>query len=242
VTSAVGVPVLMLSPLAAQVAGVRPPNLARDRGVPWGALLHTTGRGVVAQAKAEHRTPLEVAVEVYIASQNGSNGYFWGGPHYVIDHDGKSHQLAPENALTAHAGSANRPAYLSGHWEAKCSGAAITQWRRRWPNYRHPYALFPSTSPNHDYVGIEMIPCGPGFGTPMRPGLLFTAAQHDGAAELVREMGARHGWPAGWHKTSRLLGHEDVDLLERMDGLGGWDPGWLRADPYFDFDYVRARV
>jgi hypothetical protein len=87
-----------------------------------------------------------------------------------------------------------------------------------------------------------MIPCGSGFGQPMRPGLLFTAAQHDGAAELVREMGARHGWPSGWQKTSRLLGHEDVDLLERMDALGGWDPGFLRAAPYFDFDYVRARV
>ena len=241
-TAALGVPMLGWSPLAVPAPNMRDPQTALDRGLAWGALLHTTGRGVVAQAAKEKRTPLDVALEVYRASQNGSNGYFWGGPHYVIDHDGKRYQLAPEHALTAHAGGPNRPAYLSGHWEAKCSGATLAAWRAKWPGRRHPYSLFPSESPNHDYVGIEMIPIGYGFGSPMRPELLFTQQQHDSAAELVRDIGARSGWPAGWHRTSRLVGHEDVDILERMDSHGGWDPGYLRAQPYFDFEYVRARV
>lgn len=231
------------SPIAVQETdGVRDPKLAADRGDPWGLLAHTTGRGVVAQAKAEHRDPLEVAIEIYCESQNGSNGYLWGGPHYVIAHSGSIHQIAPDNALTAHAGSGNRPAYLSGHWEAKCSGATLAAWRKQWPGRRHPYALFPSRSPNHDYVGVEMIPCGAGFGEPMRPGLLFTKEQHDALAMLGHEMGQRYQWPAGWAKTSRFVGHEDVDILERMDSHGGWDPGWLRAEPYFDFQYVRDAI
>lgn len=229
------------SPLAKRVSGVRDPALARLRS-PWGVLLHTTGRGVVAQAKAQGRTPIDVAIEIYIDSQNGSNGYTWGGPHYVLDHAGKAHQIAPDNAMTAHAGGGNRMAYISGHWVAKCSGATLGAWRAMWPFFKHPYQLFPSKSPNTDYVGIEMIPVGSGFGEPMGPGLLFTKEQHDGVAELVKDIGRRHGFPHGWHETSRLVGHEDVDILERMDSLGGWDPGHLRARPYFDFSYVRDRL
>jgi hypothetical protein len=36
-----------------------------------------------------------------------------------------------------------------------------------------------------------------------------------------------------------LVGHEDVGLLDRMDKNGGWDPGALRAAPYFDMARVR---
>lgn len=235
----------MRSPLAIQVPGVRDPKLAMDRGVPFGALLHTTGRGVVALAQREKSTPLAEAIKTYIDGQNGSMGYFWFGPHYVIDYDGKRYQVAPENAFTAHAGNqhGNRAAYMSGHWTAKCSGTALTAWRKAWPTYQHPYQLFPSTTPNHDYVGIEMLPIGSGFGgTPMRPGMLFTKDQHESAAELVKDIGTRHGWPDGWWKSSRLAGHEDVDILERMDTHGGWDPGSTRDQPYFDMPFVRSRV
>ena len=222
---------------------MRDPSKGVTLGQRFGALLHTTGRGVVALAQTHKRTPIDVAIETYRESQNGSNGYFWGGPSYVIDHDGTQHQLAPDNILTAHAGGGNREAYLSGHWTAKCSGATLTAWRKAWPTYQHPYSLFPSTSPNHDYVGIEMIPIGCGFGgSPMRPGLLFTKEQHESAAELAKDIAMRWGFPAGWAQTSRLLGHEDVDILNRMDSMGGWDPGWLRGQPYFDFAFVRGRI
>ncbi len=59
---------------------------------------------------------------------------------------------------------------------------------------------------------------------------------------LCADIGKRHGFPDGWQHTSRLVGHEDVDILERMDSHGGWDPGYLRAQPYFDFRYVRNRI
>lgn len=76
----------------------------------------------------------------------------------------------------------------------------------------------------------------------MAPGLRFTTAQHNAVAALGKDLAARHGWPADWHKTGRLVGHEDVDPLNRSDKIGGWDPGWLRSRPYFDFAYVRQLI
>lgn len=230
------------SALAKKVAGVRDPNNALLR-VPWGLLLHTTGGGVTAKAKREGRSPIDVAIQVYIASQNGSNGYFWGGPTYVLDHDGSLYQIAPDEALTAHAGGPNRLTYLNGSWTTKVSPTVVAQWRAKWPAFKGPYHLFPATSPNNNYVGVEMIPIGDGFGgAPMAPGLRFTRAQHDAAAALGRDLGARWKWPAKWAQGNRLVGHEDVDPIERSDALGGWDPGWLRAKPYFDFQYVRTAI
>lgn len=230
------------SALAKQVTGVRDPKTARIRKI-FGYLLHTTGGGVTDVAKKHHELPIDVAIRVYIASQNGSNGYFWGGPHYVIDHDGKPYQVAPDDALTAHAGGPHRPQYFDGSWRARFP-TATAQWDAKWgPRFKHPYQLFPSTSPNDDYVGCEMIPIGDGFGgAPMRPGLRFTKAQHDTAIALGIDLAQRHALPAGWEKANRLVGHEDVDPIERSDAGGGWDPGWLRAAPYFDLDYVRRGI
>ena len=240
------------SPLASQVSSVRDPKGGWDRGTPWGLLLHTTGGGVtddvVRDPKHKGKTPVARAIEIYIDAQNGGNGYLWGGPHYVMDHDGALYQLAPDNLNMQHAGAMGvRPLYFSGAWESRYP-VTTAAWKKQWPGKSHPYALFPSTSPNHDYIGCEMIPCGDGFGTPMRPGLRFTQAQHDAAIRLAHDCGARHGWPAGWMRTSRLLGHEDVDPLNRSFGpergklVGAWDPGAMREDPWFDFAYVRAAV
>jgi len=229
-----------LSSLAKQVAGVRDPKLGRTR-TPWGFLVHTTGGGITALAKKQKRRPIDVAIETYIASQNGSNGYLWGGPHYVLEHDGTLHQIAPDDVLTAHAGGGNRTAYIDGTWVDKCSPPTVAAWREQWPNHKHPYQLFPSKSPNNDYVGIECIPIGEGLGgEPMVPCLRFTKAQNDAFIALGQDFGSRHGWPAGWPGTSRLLGHEDVDPINRHDPRGGWDPGWLREAHYFDFEYVRV--
>jgi hypothetical protein len=229
------------------VPGVRDPL---TKGInprkPWGYLLHTTGSGVTAQAKKKWRglsTPLEVALAIYIDYQNGAAGYPWGGPGYVIDHDGGIHQIAPDEARTEHAGSNNRTLYHSGEWTRLVSAETAAQWHKRWPGRKHPYSMVPAVTPNIDYVGVEMIPVGDGFGgQPMRPGLRFTLAQHDAAIALGRDLGCRHGWPAGWANTGRLLGHEDVDPIVRSDAHGGWDPGAMRTLPYFDFEYVKQGI
>ncbi len=229
------------SPLAVQVAGMRDPATAKRRA-PWGLLLHTTGRGVTSLAAKRGEAAIDVAIRVYRDSQNGSNGYKWGGPHYVLDHAGTFHQIAPDDAKTAHAGGSDRAKYLSGDWENEASLEVVQRWHEQWPHLRNPYDLFPSKSPNDDYVGVEMIPCGAGLGKPAGPGLLFTTAQHDAIAPFARDLARRHGWPGDWHRTGRLVGHEDVQPIERDDAHGGWDPGWLRAAPYFDFERVRTSL
>jgi N-acetylmuramoyl-L-alanine amidase len=237
------------SPLAKRVTGVRDPALGSLRA-PWGFLVHTTGSGVTALAKKQGKTPLEVAIEIYIASQNGSNGYMWGGATYVCDYDGELYQLAPDNVKTAHCGGRSekypqgtRAFYIDGTWVTKLPVAVVDLWRWQWPTRRHPYSLFPTTDPNTAYVGIECIPIADGFGgSPMAPGLRFTTKQHNAVAELGKDLARRHGWPEDWSKTGRLVGHEDVDILNRSDKRGGWDPGWLRKAPYFDFTYVRGQL
>jgi hypothetical protein len=219
---------------------------AITRRVPWGLLVHTTGRGITTKAKKLGRSEVDVALDYYRSSQNGSNGYPWGGPGYVLGHWGDLHQIAPDDVMTMHCGGPYRNAYLRGEWVSMCSMDMVARWKAQWYGYRSPQHLFPSKTPNTDYVGVEMVPLIPGMGpAPMRKGLLFSREQHQMVICLARDLAKRHRWPAGWHRSPRLLGHEDVQPVRsnphggRSDDGGGWDPGWLRSAPYFDFGFVR---
>lgn len=236
------------SPLAVQVANVRDPATIPSRA-PWGVCLHTTGRGVVTLAARKGRKPIDVALDVYRASQRKRVA---GGAHYVIDHDGAVHQLAPDDRNIAHCGAGllarllyRTPAKADPKWHKRVSLPTVVRWMAQWSplGYNDPFDLFPSKSPNTDYVGIEMIAIGAGLGgQPDGPGLLFTTAQHLAAVKLCSDIAKRHGWAPGWHRTSKLVGHEDVQPVVRHDKAGGWDPGWLRDRPYFDFDMVRGAL
>lgn len=224
-----------LSSLAVQISR-RTQNIVRRN--PWGVLLHTTGSGILTMAKKTKEHPDQVALRIYKNMQDGTRGYFWGGPTYVIGIEGKIYQIADDDILTAHCGGPHRGAYLDGSWRDKVSDATWANWRRRWPDVKSPAHLYPSKSPNSDYVGIEIIPCGLGYGTPWN-GLRFSEKQHVAAAALAKDIGKRHGFEA---KGKRLVGHEDVQPIERHDAGGGWDPGWLRARPYIDFAWIRAHA
>ena len=244
---------LSYSPLAKRASNMRSLADARYRVV-YGVLVHTTGGGVTdaciyekmkgkRRRRKEPLNPLTVAVDIYRASQNGSNGYKWGGPTYVIPHDGTPYQLAPEEVFTNHCGGPNRTFYRNGAWINKVSPITVAKWNAQWgPKFDDPYDLFPSKTPNRDYVGIEMIPCGDGLGEPRAKGERFTKLQYESLIDLLRDIAARHGFPAGWQRSSRIVGHEDVDPITRHDKGGGWDPGFLRNAPYFDFNYVRQSL
>lgn len=239
--------------------GTLDPEDGRERTA-LGYCIHTTGGSVTDIAKREHKKPIDVAIEIYLRSQRGElNPYRWGGPHYVCDFDGTLYQIVPDNVKTAHCGGRSekypegtRLHYINGSWITLIPSNVVGEWRKRWPHVRHPYALFPSRDPNTDYVGAEYIPIGDGFGgEPMRPGLRFTTAQHDTAIKLGLDLALRHEWPIDWYRAertgegfgcARLVGHEDVDILNRSDTRGGWDPGSLRPSPYFDMEYVRAGI
>lgn len=227
-----------VSPLARVVPGTRDPSTARKR-VPYGVCLHTTGSGLLDSASRAGVSPITRAIQIYVAMQNGSAGYPWGGPGYVIDTDGSIHQIAPDWAATNHCGGNDRETYLNGAWVKKVSPETLRQWRKAWPKKKSPQHLYPHASPNTDYVGVELIP-KPG---PYAAGRLrFTEEQHGAAAELARDIAERHRFPAGWQWTSRLLSHEDIQPIMRHNYGGGWDIGFLRKHHFFDLTWVRELV
>lgn len=198
------------------------------RMAPWGICVHTTGRGVVERGREQGRPPIEAALEYYSES---------AGPHYVIDRDGTIYQIQADDLRGAHIGvtARERADYLSGAWITALGKnmAAMTRWRRRWPDYDSPQHLYPTQSPNACYIGIELIPLPrEDVG---QDGSWYTTAQMRMLALLCVDIARRHEFPDDWDETPRLVGHEDVDAYGRWDKGGGWDPGALRRRPRFDW-------
>lgn len=206
----------------------------------FGVVVHTTGSGLPKKARSlTAADTLAEGVRYYATN---------GGPVYVVGWDGRIVAVADEATRTWHCGvddATARTLYRSGSaWMSKATPAAAARWRSRWPAYQSPFDIIPGGEDcNSAYIGIEMIPVTDGssvWTTPMRPGLRFTRAQHEAVRKLVDDIGRRHGFPAGWKSSRRLIGHFDVNPLERQDSGGGWDPGYQRANPYIDWAYIRG--
>ena len=215
------------SPLATLVPN---PRDVADRTEPvFGLVVHTTGSGIVEQAIKLLAQPLEHAVAYYMKPDS----YF---AHYVIGWDGHIVQIADEKERAPHVGFAERAKYLDGSWEKALPFDLVALWQRRWPGYKSPAHLFPGPSVNNVYVGCELLPLpkkDPVYG-------LYTLEQHQAVVMLAVDIGERWGLPDRWWRTSRLLGHEDLNPLTRSTKKppAGWDPGGLRADPWFQWSVV----
>lgn len=208
----------------------------------FGVVIHTTGSGVVEKAAKDGIDPLECAVKVYSDADN-----FCG--HYVIGWDGTIAQIVDEALRAQHVGypGADHQAMLDGSWAMRVAPATAALWRTRWPDVAGPAYLFPGTSPNSIYIGIELVPLTGDSGQPMpmTEGLTFTKEQHEAVAKLVSDIADRWKLPINEvlnPSRGRLLGHEDLNCLERSDAGGGWDPGALRETPRFDYDAVRSLI
>lgn len=197
-------------------------KIRKKRNTLFGITVHTTGRGVLDKAKKKGQTPIEWALGYYKRT---------AGPHYCIDTDGTIYQIQPDHWMGAHVGIApiERKEYLSGAWTAKFKkNPAYELWKRRWPGYESPQHLYPSPSPNADYIGVELIPL---------VDATYTDAQYESLANLCLDRAKAHGWEDGWAATPRLVGHEDLDAYDRWHKtIGGWDPGYLRAKPKFHWE------
>lgn len=227
------------------------------QGQVYGLVVHTTGSGLPAKARARGVYHTVQAVDYY----SGSHGC-----HYVNGWNGAEGgdllQLADEREQANGVGVSNRDqpdkdqrrSIDAGRFEDDLPAVLVRRWRERWPGVAHSLDLLPGTQTvNSCYVHVECVPCvfhtddglivGSGV-QPLRPGLRFTQAQHDTVAALAVDVARRNGWPAdqSWWRTSRLLGHEDLTPISRHDRNGGWDPGALRDEPYFDWPYVYERI
>jgi N-acetylmuramoyl-L-alanine amidase len=214
---------------------VRPVSAGRQ-ALPFGLAVHTTGRGLAtALLKKLGRMPnaqevLALALRTYAA------GF---GPGYVGGLGGELYQVAADDRVAQHIGG-SREEYLSGSWKLVTKQRAVDHWQRAWPAYDSPQHLFPGKSANEAYIGLELIPVtGVSGVVPVSPGETFTAAQYELVRSLCADLEVRHSWPAGWRRSARLVGHEDVGILDRHDAGGGWDPGALRDEPRWRWERVR---
>lgn len=243
-----------LSPIAAQ-SGKRWDKVAGDRPQKWigkvyGLVVHTTGGSLPGKAIAGGKYPTDRAVDYY-TSKNVI------GCHYINGWKGLEGQdlvqIANERKKPKGVGTAKqRQSIKKGRFEADLPDVLVEIWRRRWPGYDNSLTLLPAL-PNECCIHVECIPVYYYMNDkahiskehpPMRPGLRFTKAQHDTIALLACDIAVRNGWPLNekWWRTPRLLGHEDITPISRKDKNGGWDPGYLRRAPYFDWDYVYLKI
>ena len=208
------------------------------RGRVYGLVVHTTGSGLPTKAKQRGVSPLKVAVDYYTQKQVR-------GCHYVIVPEGEIFQLACEDEQAYGVGTGEqRDSILKGKgkWEKDLPAALVQRWKQRWPGYANPLDLLPGTkSANGCYVHVELPPIidksrwwSLGGTTACR----FTVEQHQAVAQLACDIASRNDWKDAWWRTPQLLGHEDLTPISRSVKSGGWDPGWLRATPYIDWDYI----
>lgn len=210
-----------------------------DRTIPvFGVAVHCTGSGIVTKALGHGADPFEYALAYYLRPDS----YF---AHYLIDFDGTIAQIADEHERAPHIGltASDRDAYLSGRWKNKLPRAYVSAWTARWSGYASPSHLYPGRSANNAYVGMELLVWQDGCaGEPRTSSAKYTTAQHDAAAALAADIARRWELPAAWQDSGRLACHEDITPLTRTSNGQGWDPGVVRAAPWFDWNYFVGRV
>lgn len=235
------------------------PEKFRDKE--WGFCLHTIGSGLPEKAHKHGIYPTVLAADHYFKSR---------GPHYVCGWGGFENgdllQVANERIQSNGVGTTEKrkngkvvqkgqrqseQGKYNGSWEKDLPKSLVKRWKAKHPGYKSPLGLLPkgTRSVNACCIQMEMIPCIFWVGKkkvvgaePMRPGLKFTEAQHDTAAFMAVDIAARKGWPTDWISSPRLGSHEDFTPISRHNSGGGWDPGGLRAKPFFDWEYVYSVI
>lgn len=209
----------------------------------WGVVVHTTGSGLPSRALEQGIYPTVAATQYYQRSH---------GTHYVMGWkglDGDLIQVANERERANGVGMRDQKASVAAGWTKDLPAAFVRRWRAWWVSQDSPLDLFPGTWANNVYIHVEQPPCVfyhkgklTEAAPPMRPGLRFTRAQHDGIARLACDIARRYSFPDRWWTHGRIVGHEDLSPITRTNRGGGWDPGWHRAKPFFDFRYVISQI
>ena len=220
----------------------------RERTAPvYGLVVHTSGGGIVDQALRAGADVTDHVVTYYRHVGAGGGERYYA--HYVGGYTGRLAQIADEHRRTYHVGltAEQRQLYLSGAWADRVDPEIVRLWRARWPHVASPSHLYPGPSVNEVYVGIELPPVHRGVPA-MAPGLIYTREQHDLVADLAFDIARRWGWPVGWQRSGRLVGHEDVGPLDRSlppkgaRPAGGWDPGGMRWEPWLDWSHILEAI
>lgn len=208
---------------------------------PYGILLHTTGSGIIDAAQKKNKKPIDVAVDTYqqMAKDAGV------GPHYCIDPEGQIVQFRNDDEVAWHAGvsAVERRSFLDGSWETdnnRIDKLVVSAWKTRWgAAHKSPQHLYPTESPNHAYVGIELIPCREGstwlYGS--KPGFdnqKHSVEQYLAVAELCNDIAKHYGLDLSNPLSGTLVEHSSVNPYTRP----GWDLGWTMG--FFSENLLRG--
>jgi len=231
-------------------------------------VVHTTGSQLPEDAHNAGIYPTVMAAERYFKSRGpqyvcGWNGHAGGDLLQIANERIQSNGVGTNETRSRKTGKLikkgqrqSEQGNYSGSWTGDVSKSTVRHWRKAHPDAQSPLGLLPKgarRSVNACAIQMEMIPCVFWIGKkkivaakPMRPGLKFTEAQHDTAAYLAVDIAERKGWEGEWWLSSQqplqLGGHEDFTPISRSNSGGGWDPGGLRAKPFFDWEYVRSVI
>ena len=222
-------------------------------------VCHTTGSQLPEDAKKAGLYPTVLAAERYFKSRGpqylcGWRGFEGGDLLQIANERIQSNGVGTNEVRHKKTGKLlkkgqrqSEQGNYSGSWEGDLPPSLVRRWKEKHPGVKSPLRLLPrgTRSVNACAIQMEMIPCvfwvnGKKVvaAEPMRPGLKFTEAQHDTAAFLAVDIADRKGWSGDWWRTAQVAGHEDFTPISRHNSGGGWDPGGLRAKPFFDWDYV----
>lgn len=229
-----------------------------------GLVVHTTGSGLPAKAQDRGVYHTVAAVDYYSKSHGchyvcGWQGHKGGDLLQLANEQERANGVGYatkgtqyKNGKKTSSQTSTSASIKAGRFLKDIPSNLAKWWQERWPDYKHSQEFFAGTSANSAYAHVEMIPCVfrgtlangkkglvPGA-KPLRKALKFTQAQHEAIAALALDIALRNGFSEEeeWWLTPRLVGHEDLTPISRCTSSGGWDPGYLRAEPYFDWDYV----
>jgi N-acetylmuramoyl-L-alanine amidase len=191
-----------------------------------GLCVHTTGSGPATKARKAGTSPAQIALDYYVRGREGF-------PHYLIDYNGTIRAICDEAHVAWHAGWAQR-----GGKQRWTSWVPPTWWSGVWRprNIRTPADLLPTSAvdPNSVYIGVELLGDPTGWG--------FTDLQYGALARLIVDVFRRHRIPLSQPPNPRLLGHEDLEPVDRANAQGGWDPGAHRTVPKFSWPKLWSRI
>lgn len=223
-----------------------------------GLCIHTTGSVLPARAYKYGLYPTILAVDHYLGTHGppyvcGWRGFEGGDLIQLANESVRSNGIGTsekwKNGKRVQKGQRNseRGEY-KGSWEKDLPASLVKRLKAKHPGMKSPLRLLPA-APNTCMIQMELIPCIFWVGNkkivgakPMRPGLKFTEAQHDTVAFLAVDLSERKEWPDKWWETSRLGSHSEFTPISRHNSGGGWDPGALRAKPFFDWNYVKEII
>ncbi len=227
-------------------------DLKRDKrrdGDVFGLAVHTSGSGILRRAREKGHSPDKIALDYYDSATYST--------HFVAGHEGL-YQLTDVREHVKHigytkgvdgklSGSQRRAWYHSGKW-AESMPEFAARWRAAWPGKASPSSLHPGKYPNGDYVAIELIPAGLGYGRTFGESYRYSLAQHVAVALVALELAGACRWPDDFEHTGRLASHEDLGPHGRVGPAGnprdgeGWDPGRHRAEPWIAWAMIQEWI